>query len=224
LAKAVLFEKRKIELTRPEDENFQTKDFAPQKSKTALLAEELFERLRQIRKEVADQENVRPYIVFHDKTLNELADKRPFTATEMQEISGVSVAKAKSYAKYFIPEIKAFVREKARRGENIKRGTFLLTEELYQKRYSLERIASERNLNIGTVTGHLIKLAEQGLDINLKTLMHKKRLDPLLQYYEDNSHIETWKEVFEHFEKDYEFHEIKIAEAVFREKNKFYNI
>jgi len=217
LAKTILFENKKVQLTRPEEDSFQNKDFAPKKSKKTLLFEELFERLRKVRKQIADYEEVRAYIIFNDKTLTELAEKRPLTSQEMLKISGVSWAKLKAYSKYFIPEIKDFVKEKTKAGEKINRGTYLLTEELYQKQYPLERIAVERKLGINTIAGHLVKLSEEGFDINLQSLINKKRLEVLLDFYKKNPETDSLKEVFEHFQEEYDFYEIKIAEAVFRQ-------
>ncbi len=65
----------------------------------------LFETLRLLRKKLADAENLPPYIVFHDKTLKEMAEKMPQTKTQFIAISGVSETKYLKYGETFINAI-----------------------------------------------------------------------------------------------------------------------
>lgn len=62
----------------------------------------LFETLRLLRKQIADAENLPPYIVFHDKSLKEMAEKMPQTKTQFLAINGVSETKYLKYGETFI--------------------------------------------------------------------------------------------------------------------------
>jgi ATP-dependent DNA helicase RecQ len=64
--------------------------------------EDLFERLRRLRKRIADERNVPAYVVFSDATLLEMAAKKPRTAEELLDISGVGPKKAASYGEAFL--------------------------------------------------------------------------------------------------------------------------
>lgn len=80
------------------------------KAKPASLLEtdeqrELFERLRQLRKRLADEEGVPPYIVFSDAALRGMSAARPRTDDELLSISGVGPAKLQRYGKAFLAEI-----------------------------------------------------------------------------------------------------------------------
>ena len=70
-------------------------------------AEEVFNRLRALRAQVARRQGVPAYVVFSDKTLRELAVLRPRTIKELRSISGVGDAKANRYGKIFLDEIKS---------------------------------------------------------------------------------------------------------------------
>ena len=70
--------------------------------------EALFERLRVVRKRIADAHRVPPYIIFSDKTLHEMSSAVPKTASEMRRISGVGDVKLERYGKEFLEEIRAF--------------------------------------------------------------------------------------------------------------------
>jgi ATP-dependent DNA helicase RecQ len=67
--------------------------------------EELFGRLRALRKELADQQGVPAYIVFSDKVLWEMAARRPSAASELLDVPGVGPAKLERYGERFLVEI-----------------------------------------------------------------------------------------------------------------------
>ncbi len=66
---------------------------------------ELFEELRAVRKEIAAQEKVPPYIIFSDKTLVLMCLVRPKNAADMLKISGVGEYKVQKYAEKFLTAI-----------------------------------------------------------------------------------------------------------------------
>jgi len=64
-----------------------------------------FEKLRELRKEVAKRENIPPYIVFNDKTLKDMSVKLPKNRDEMLNIHGIGEIKYKKYGKEFLEVI-----------------------------------------------------------------------------------------------------------------------
>ncbi|KIL39704.1 ATP-dependent DNA helicase RecQ [Gordoniibacillus kamchatkensis] len=69
----------------------------------------LFERLRQLRKELAQRDKVPPYIVFSDSTLREMSELRPITAAELLNVKGVGEAKFRSYGAAFLDVLQRWV-------------------------------------------------------------------------------------------------------------------
>ena len=69
--------------------------------------DELFERLRSLRKELADLQGVPPYVIFSDATLRGMVRRRPKTAEELLEVSGVGQVKLERYGKAFLDELDA---------------------------------------------------------------------------------------------------------------------
>src|SRR5450631_1033585 len=65
----------------------------------------LFERLRALRKHLADEHGLPPYVVFHDATLREMAERRPLNLTQFADIPGVGQAKLARYGDHFIAAI-----------------------------------------------------------------------------------------------------------------------
>ena len=66
----------------------------------------LFNQLRALRKEIADLEDIAPYIIFNDATLSEMARIKPMTANEMLGVSGVGDTKLARYGDAFLDIIK----------------------------------------------------------------------------------------------------------------------
>ncbi|MDN5942560.1 MAG: ATP-dependent DNA helicase, partial [Nitrospira sp.] len=59
----------------------------------------LFERLRQLRAELAEEEGVSAFLIFHDKTLKAIAGHKPVTPAALMEISGIGPLKAERYGR-----------------------------------------------------------------------------------------------------------------------------
>jgi ATP-dependent DNA helicase RecQ len=81
---------------------------APRRAASTVLPESdrsLFEALRTKRMEIARAQNVPPYVIFHDKTLIELAMVKPASAKEMAEIPGVGDTKLERYGPAFLAAI-----------------------------------------------------------------------------------------------------------------------
>ncbi len=67
----------------------------------------LFEQLRSLRLEISKELGVPPYVVFHDKTLREMAALKPSTRAELLRVSGVGERKAERYGARFLEHIRA---------------------------------------------------------------------------------------------------------------------
>ncbi|WP_273447808.1 DNA helicase RecQ [Neolewinella agarilytica] len=109
-ARRVLFEKETVELVkmttikkRREAAGAKTRKFAETKRENMSL----FDKLRQVRKDLAREFGIPPYLVFNDATLHEMVDQRPVTDAEMGRISGVGERKLHRFGDRFMTVIKA---------------------------------------------------------------------------------------------------------------------
>jgi ATP-dependent DNA helicase RecQ len=68
----------------------------------------LFERLRVLRKKLADEEGVPPFVIFSDASLSQMAERLPTTNEELHLIHGVGDYKLKRYGPHFLDEIRRF--------------------------------------------------------------------------------------------------------------------
>jgi ATP-dependent DNA helicase RecQ len=125
---------------------------------------ELFERLRVLRKNMADKGNIPPYVIFHDSTLRDIVAKLPKTKEEFLNVSGVSETKSDKYGKLFIEEIHRFLRDHPIEKINLPKASYippsesttaLTTYRLFKQGQTAQEIAESRNLAITTIMSHL---------------------------------------------------------------------
>ena len=72
----------------------------------------LFEQLRVVRKKIAEEQHVPPYVIFSDKTLHEMCRQFPTTASAMRQVTGVGDVKLERYGERFMDAIKTFGEKK----------------------------------------------------------------------------------------------------------------
>ncbi len=105
--RAFLNERRTLELTKPMVTPKEARYRSGDVPTGGGPAQALFERLRRLRKQLADDRNVPAYIVFSDATLRQMAALSPVTEQEFGRITGVGEKKQREYGDAFITEIKA---------------------------------------------------------------------------------------------------------------------
>lgn len=105
----------------------------------------LFENLNKLRKEISEEENVAPYIIFSDLTLMEMAEKKPKNRWEMLKIRGIGNQKFKNYGEKFLQVINSFTDDDMEllKIENI-------IDEQYLSEEKLNNLKENLNLNIDT--------------------------------------------------------------------------
>jgi ATP-dependent DNA helicase RecQ len=111
----VMHGKRKVRLVQPVSRK---KGERPEKSKADTVSwegvdQELFEALRGLRRELAEQRSVPPYVIFSDATLRELARMRPSSLERMRLVYGIGDAKLRDLGNRFLSVIDTHCRERS---------------------------------------------------------------------------------------------------------------
>ena len=218
-SKRVLFEKEKVQLVRlstVKQRQEKEKARAKAKPKTARVRDELFESLRQLRKQLAQEKGMPPYLIFTDATLEEMAARRPLNDKEMNSISGVGERKLHLYGNIFIQAILEFMGKK---NNAIKGNTQKLTLELFNQGLSVKEIAAKRELSPTTIEGHLATLVQSGEMIDISSLINQAEIDQIagaLKYLEEPFQL---KAIFEYFDEAIPYSKIKLALAALKRTN-----
>ncbi|MBW4575356.1 MAG: DNA helicase RecQ [Aphanothece sp. CMT-3BRIN-NPC111] len=198
----------------------------------AAEVEMLFERLRSLRKHLADEQSVPPYVVFADSTLKLMAQQQPQTLAEFGKLSGVGTHKLAQYGDRFVSEIRAYRQEQGLSTsteiispsvDNIEAKspsyTQMQTLELHQQGLSVEEIAAKRNFTLNTIISHLTELIEMKQPVDLTQLVIPVRQELIKQAIKVVG-ADSLKTINEHLGESYSYDEIKLVRAWWRRENR----
>lgn len=130
-------------------------------------ASPLFAALRELRSELAREQNVPAYVIFHNSTLREMAELKPRSLASLARISGVGGRKLERYGKAFLDVLAKHTGDAPELGSLRSdplddEDTYELTLELLQEGHTPEHIAQLRELKLATVENHLAELVSRG--------------------------------------------------------------
>ncbi|MHC0064424.1 DNA helicase RecQ [Nostoc sp. UIC 10890] len=199
-----------------------------QGSEKAEVAEILLQKLRSLRKQLADEQSVPPYVIFHDSTLKLMVQVQPQNLAEFAKLSGVGSHKLAQYGEKFITEIRAYRQEKGLQNKSAtsvsspkssSSYTELQTLQLHQQGLNIAQIAKKRNLSPATVSSHLEKLIEKNQPVDLNQLVpleHQQKIWQVLEVLGDIS----LTPIKEQLGESYTFDEIRLVRCKWRRENR----
>ena len=184
--RAMLSQRKTVTLTKP------VAAPEPQTHREGEIAcdEALFERLRRLRKQLADEQAVPPYIIFSDVSLRQMARQYPTNEREFARISGVGERKLREFGAAFLAEIAAHLQTNPRQifadnsfvapqppprprlGDSARE-----TLRRFQAGQSLEEIGRDRGFVPGTIYGHLAEAIEAGETLDLRFLTAEEQAE-----------------------------------------------
>ncbi|MBI4300652.1 MAG: RecQ family ATP-dependent DNA helicase [Chloroflexi bacterium] len=148
----------------------------------------LFDRLRALRKHIADERGVKAFVVFHDSMLKLMASELPITLRDLQQINGVGERKAAKYGNQFLTCIKQYLSETEARAESssserslTRQTTVLLpptirtTLDLFERGRSVSEIAISRSFAVSTIEQHLVEAIGKGALTELERLVSAEK-------------------------------------------------
>jgi len=103
-AKAILKGEQRVDIVQPPRRERESRRARNQAANP--IGDPLFEALRELRRDLAAESQLPPYVIFHDATLREMAAARPSTRAELAQISGVGSRKLEAYGDAFLAVIR----------------------------------------------------------------------------------------------------------------------
>jgi ATP-dependent DNA helicase RecQ len=177
----------------------------------------LFERLRTLRKQLADVQSVPPYVIFADSSLRLMAQQQPQTLEAFAKISGVVTNKVKQYGDKFVSEIRAFCQEQ-KLPVPLPANTHMVTLQYYQQELSVEEIAQKRGFTPRTIVTHLSELLEMKQPVDINRLVPLERQKMIVKAIEIVG-ADSLKTIREHLGEEYSYEEIQLVRAWWRREN-----
>jgi ATP-dependent DNA helicase RecQ len=193
---------------------------------------ELFEELRALRKLVADERGVPPYVVFHDRTLQEMASRLPASVDDLTKLPGVGTAKANMFGERFLETVRRYADnrglaprsiavvvqpgETRRGGRRMAGDSMRETLELFRQGNAVADIARDRGLALSTIESHLAEALESGEELPVDQLISADKLEAITDVLRSVGDQATLTEIQNRLGDDFSFAEIRMARALRR--------
>jgi len=211
----VLFKGEKVQLTAPksykqrkeESQGKQVNFKAP--TKTSQFQHEVFEALRTLRAEIAQDKGVPAYTVFNDAALRDMSEKLPTSRTAFARVEGVGTQKLEQYAERFTQEIlRCMVNNQIFAASKFSKEKSYF---YYRQNLGIEEIARNRNLKPITVISHLIAMHESGHEVDLWQFISQAEAQEVYAKWEELGQPESFKELHAALEERVPYEKLRLA-------------
>lgn len=202
---------RKVEIAVPKSLTVKAlKDYNPRKAESDLL----LDRLRRLRKNLADKHQIPPYVIFADSSLRLMAQIKPQSFEAFKKISGVTTYKAEHYGDSFVSEIRAFCQEQTL-PKPLPTQSNMITLQLHQQGLTVAEIAERRNLKESTIYSHLAELIEMRQPINIDQFVSNAKKFAIVQAIQTIGDA-SLTPIKNHLGDDYSYDELRLVRAWYR--------
>ena len=209
-----------------DEEEKESESVAPM-GKGGAADEELFSMLKDLRKKVAKQHGLPPFVIFQDPSLEDMAVQYPITFEEMQNITGVGVGKARKFGEEFVKLIKAYVEEKEiiRPQDMIvksvgnKSGNKIFIIQSIDRKMDFEDIARAKDLDFDELLTEIEGIVNSGtkLDISyyLRDFMDEDKIEDIYLYFKEDAQSDSLDAAIDELGADYTEEEIRLVRIKF---------
>jgi ATP-dependent DNA helicase RecQ len=168
-----------VELARDHDftTDIDEEEESPEKSSNTGKSydDKLFEILKNLRRKIAKEKNLPPYVIFQDPSLEEMATTYPTTKDDLAQVNGVGMGKVNKFGKEFIETIKQYVEENDIETANEvvvkssvnKSKTKIFIIQQIDRKVDLEEIAETINLSFEDMLTEIENICFSGTKLNL---------------------------------------------------------
>ena len=185
----------------------------------------LFEKLRTLRKRIADERDVPAFIIFGDVSLREMAYSFPQSRESFARINGVGAEKLEQFSDEFLAVICQHAREngltersipqrRMKRDGTAKRlgGTYEETKKMVMQKLPISEIAERRGLTEGTIMSHLAQLTTAGEELDIDYLMPPaSRLSKIRAAFEKVGSLTSVTPVRDLLGEEYSYDELRLV-------------
>lgn len=210
-----------------EDANFDDEDAGGQASGTATTDPVLFEMLKDLRKQVAREKNLPPFVIFLENSLEDMATNYPTTLEELEKIQGVSKGKTLRYGKKFVELIAKYVEENditkpddfVMKSVVNKSGMKVFIIQNIDKKIPLETIAKNKGLSLPDLLLEMETIVASGTRLNLDYCLEQEldenEQEDIFDFFR-NSADDNMEEAYEEFkDRDVSIEHLKMMRIKF---------
>jgi ATP-dependent DNA helicase RecQ len=189
--------------------------------------EELFAMLKDLRRSVAKQRKLPPFVVFQDPSLEDMSIHYPVTLEEMQNISGVGAGKAKKFGAPFVELIARYVEEKeiVRPQDMVvksvanKSANKVFIIQSIDRQMDFEDIARAKDLEFDELLTEIESIVNSGTRLNISyyinEVMDEDKADDIYLYFKEDAKSDSLAEAETELGRDYSEEEIRLVRIKF---------
>ena len=214
-----------------EDRNFEeSEEKIQEKGGMSALDATLFSILKDLRKKIAKTNNLPPYVIFQDPSLEDMCINYPVTLEELANIQGVGSGKAQKYGKEFVEIIKQYVED-----NEIERAQDMVVKTVANKskfkvyiiqnidrQIDLEDIASAQGLTYEELIKEMEAIVFSGTKLNIDYYINKildeEQQKEIFDYFME-AQTDNIQEAFDEFEGDYSEEDLRLMRLKFHSKH-----
>ncbi|MCB0495078.1 MAG: DNA helicase RecQ [Cyclobacteriaceae bacterium] len=192
--------------------------------------EKLYEMLRALRKKVAKQKKLPPYVIFQEPSLEEMATTYPCTIEELTSITGVGQGKAEKFGKEFVTLIEQYVEDNdiitaadvtVKTTANRSKNKVFIIQQI-DKKLELEDIAEALDLSMDEVLEEIEHIVASGTKLNLNyyidQVVDEDKQEDLLDYFMTTESGDLEEVLEDEDIEDYSEEEIRLMRIKFLSK------
>ncbi len=191
-----------------------------------IYDEELFILLKELRKKVARQKSLPPYVIFQDPSLEDMATKYPVTLDELEKIVGVGKNKAVKFGSQFLDLIADYVKEnQIDRPQDIviktapgRSGRKIAIIQNIDKKIGLEDICRSNGISKEELLREIENIIDSGTKLNLKyyinSMLDEERQDEIFEYFRSTD-MDSIELAVKEFSGEYSKEELQLMRIQF---------
>ncbi len=189
--------------------------------------EELFAMLKDLRKKVAREHDLPPFVVFQDPSLEDMSIQYPVTIEELQNVSGVGAGKAKKFGAPFVKLIKSYVEEKdiIRPQDMVvksvvnKSGNKVFIIQSIDRKMDFEDIARAKDLDFDELLTEIEGIVNSGTKLNINYFidqyMDEEKAEEIYLYFKEDAESDSLDEAVHELGSDFTEEEIRLIRIKF---------
>ncbi len=195
--------------------------------RSGVADEGLFSMLKELRKKVAKQHGLPPFVIFQDPSLEDMSVQYPITLEEMQNIAGVGVGKARKFGTPFVELIKRYVDQK-----EIVRPQDMVVKSVINKstnkvfiiqsidrKMDFEDIAGAKSLTLDELLTEIEAIIHSGTKLNIdymiEQVIDEEKVEDIYAYFHEEAESDSLDEAQRELGPDYSEEDIRLVRIKF---------
>ena len=200
---------------------------SPPAGKGGVADEELYAMLKDLRKQVARQMELPPFVIFQDPSLEDMSIQYPVTLDEMQNITGVGAGKARKFGKPFVELIKKYCDEKdiVRPQDMVvksvvnKSGSKVFIIQSIDRQMDFEDIARARDMDFDELLTEIEAIVHSGTRLNVgyyvDQAVDEDKAEEIYLYFKEDAETDSLDEAIKELGGDFTEEEIRLVRIKF---------